>query len=298
MKERTLNWQLQELQKLVDLGFVKTAKEVKGAYTTGDYVTWLLNRIFTPAHWSFTILQGPEIITLSDKTAYAQVVGRLEVTFIGGHTTHQDDIGIWPLVATGARKGGTLDNTSPERYETVSKAARTDCLKNASYNLGTCFAPLSDTVLVNFLQREEARNGLPPLKEPASKSAADLFGIAADREGETLRREVVARNNTTTALDRIAQEYHDGTRPVPGWVGDLRTLIADDPKKKAPIEPTFTQKFIAAAQEKGVPPERLAAYTVAVCGQPPDKMTFGQVRVLMPMIRADTFTSQVSELFA
>lgn len=183
--ERTLKWQLSELQKLVETTFVKTAKEVKGSYVTGDYVTWLLNRIFTPAHWSFTILQGPEVITLSDKTAYAQVVGRLEVTFIGGYQTHQDDIGIWPLVATGAKKGGTLNDTSPERYETVSKAARTDCLKNAAYNLGTCFGPLSDTVLVNYLQREEARNNLPPLDETAEKSEADLFGIAQEREGVT-----------------------------------------------------------------------------------------------------------------
>jgi len=183
--ERTLKWQLSELTKLVERTFIKTAKEVKGSYVTGDYVTWLLNYIFTPANWSFTILQGPEIITLSDKTAYAQVVGRLEVTFVGGHQAHQDDIGIWPLVATGARKGGTLNDTSPERYETVSKAARTDCLKNAAYNLGTCFGPLSDTVLVGYLQREEARNNLPPLNETAEKSETDLFGIAQEREGVT-----------------------------------------------------------------------------------------------------------------
>ena len=202
-EERTIAWQLKELQKLVDSAFVKTAKEVKGSFTSGDYVTYQLNRIFTPAKWSFTILQGPEMTTLNEQKAYAQVVGRLEVTFADGSTAHQDDIGIWPLVATGARKGGTLNETAPERYETVCKAARTDCLKNASYNLGTCFAPLSDGALVGFLQREEARERLPELNESAAKSAADLFGIAQEREGEV-------RQGTTINADKSHPARHNG----------------------------------------------------------------------------------------
>jgi len=200
MKERTLIWQLERLRELVDSAFVKRAKEVKGAFTTGEYVTWLLNDIFGPSCWSFTILQGPELTTLSEKAAYAQVVGRLEVVFADGAKTHQDDIGIWPLVATGARRNGTLEDTAPERYETVCKAARTDCLKNAAYNLGTCFAPLSDGVLVRYLEQNEARERMAPLVEgkTAEENADDLYGIAQAREGdvedEIMRREVAANN--------------------------------------------------------------------------------------------------------
>lgn len=207
-EERTITWQLKELQKLVDPAFVKTAKEVKGSFTTGDYVTYLLNRIFSPAKWSFTILKGPDMTTLSDQKGYAQVIGRLEVTFADGSKVHQDDVGIWPLVATGARRGGTLDETAPERFETVCKAARTDCLKNASYNLGTCFAPLSDGALVGFLQREEARQGLPELNESAAKSEADLFGIAKEREGEVIRREVAINAEKSGAKSHPAR--HNG----------------------------------------------------------------------------------------
>jgi len=207
MKERTLSSQLEKLQKLVDSAFVKTAKEVKGAFTTGEYVTWLLNDIFGPFRWNFTILQGPELITLSEQAAYAQVVGRLEVVFADGTKTHQDDIGIWPLVATGARKGGTLEDTSPERYETACKAARTDCLKNAVYNFGTCFAPLSDGVLVRWLEQSEARKRIAPLVEDktAEENAADLFGIARAREDD-VEDEIVRREAATNAGKRKANQ--------------------------------------------------------------------------------------------
>lgn len=213
-EKRTLEWQLDQLRQLVETAFVKKAKEVKGTFTTGDYVTWLLNEIFTPARWSFTILQGPEMVNLSDKSAYAQVVGRLEVTFSDGSEAHQDDIGIWPLWATNVRNGGTLENTAPERYETVCKAARTDCLKNAAYNLGTCFAPLSDGALVGYLQREAARSKVAHLSEgeAAGESADMLFGVAE------------ARSNGTTPVDASAtsSEGKSGSWPTRPW--DAETL--------------------------------------------------------------------------
>lgn len=212
--ERTLSWQMDRLRRLVDRPFVKTAKEVKGAFTTGEYVTWLLNDIFGPSNWAFTILQGPEMITLNEKAAYAQVVGRLEVTFADGSTSHQDDIGIWPLVATAARKGGTLEDTAPERYETACKAARTDCLKNATYNLGTCFAPLSDGVLVKWLEQNEAREHIAPLVEgkSAEENMADLFGIAQAREGH-VEDEIVRRRAAVNAESGGNGKTPAGFRP-------------------------------------------------------------------------------------
>jgi hypothetical protein len=218
MKERTLSSQLEKLQKLVDSAFVKTAKEVKGAFTTGEYVTWLLNDIFGPFRWNFTILQGPELITLSEQAAYAQVVGRLEVVFADGTKTHQDDIGIWPLVATGARKGGTLEDTAPERYETACKAARTDCLKNAAYNFGTCFAPLSDGVLVRWLEQSEVRKHIAPLVEgkTAEENAADLFDIARAREGD-VEDEIVRREAAANAGKRKTGQRQPSRRGQNRW---------------------------------------------------------------------------------
>ena len=287
-EERTTVWQFEELQKLVDPAFVKTAKQVKGSFTTGDYVTYQLNRILSPAKWSFTILDGPDMITLNEQNAYAQLIGRLEVTFADGSMAHQDDVGIWPLVATGARKGGTLNETAPERYETACKAARTDCLKNASYNLGTCFAPLSDGALVGFLRRDEVKNGMPELNESTSKSRADLFGIAKEREGDV----------APATFQGVVAKYTNGLE-LPVWVEEIRATVGAHPQASDPVggNGSFVKQLEISAGRK-VPVEQFRAFIQIVLGHPLADITFGEASVLMDTINADDFEAKVIGLLS
>ena len=169
--------QLDTLTSLVDDWAIKKDKRVKGEFTSVDFVTFKLNEIFTPGGWSFTILDGPTLVTIKETAAYTQLVGRLKVRFADGTEAHQDDVGIWPLVATGAREGKTLTDTAPERYETVLKAARTDCLKNAARNLGTCFAPLTDLALREAKIRAAYENSAPEEgKKSSAQHIAELYG--------------------------------------------------------------------------------------------------------------------------
>lgn len=169
--------QVEALAALVEDWAIKKDRAVKGPFTSGDYVTYCLNEIFTPAGWSFTILSGPELITINKASAYIQLTGRLTIRFANGHEAHQDDIGIWPFTATKAKEGGTLADTAPERYETVLKAARTDCLKNAARNLGTCFAPLTDLELQAAIERRAYReNARAEIPKSTEEQIGDLFG--------------------------------------------------------------------------------------------------------------------------
>jgi len=180
-EKMTHEQQTKALSYLVADWATKKDRNVKGAYTSGDFVTWTLARIFGPGGWSFTILDGPELVKLSDQSAYVRVVGRLAVTFANGQTAHQDDIGIWPLKAT---RGGDLSQTAAERYETVEKAARTDCLKNAARNLGTCFAPLSDLELEAHIKREAYRQANAGQKPPsAGVAATELYDTGPVTQG-------------------------------------------------------------------------------------------------------------------
>jgi len=191
--------QLAALGSLVEDWAVKKDRNVKGPFTSGDYVTYRLNEIFTPPGWSFTILSGPEVVTINEATAYVRLVGRLTVRFANGRQAHQDDIGIWPLKASGAQNGGTLETTTaPERYETAEKAARTDCLKNAARNLGVCFGPTTDLELLAHIKRQDhmKANGGPP--RSAAEDAADLFGEDTDEALPT--------------LEELLQETKDVTR--------------------------------------------------------------------------------------
>ena len=174
-----LEQQIQELNQLVDPWAVKKSKHVKGPYTTGEYVEYQLRRIFGPQNWSFTILSGPETITISNSEAYAQAVGRLTVRFADGSEVTQDSSGVWPLRATAASNGGTLENTAAERYETVLKAACTDALKAAAERIGTCFRPMSDLDLEAHVNREAFRSsesGKRIAEIPAEESARHLHG--------------------------------------------------------------------------------------------------------------------------
>ncbi len=199
--------QLNALATLVEDWAIKKDRNVKGAFTSGDYVTWQLNSIFTSAGWSFTILSGPEVVTINEANAYVRLVGRLSVRFADGSEAHQDDIGIWPLKATGAQNGGTLETTAAERYETVEKAARTDCLKNASRNLGICFAPLSDLELLAHIKRQAytEANGGPP--RPAAQDAADLFG-EEEIPPESKPEEATGKASPIDGMSRLLEEVN------------------------------------------------------------------------------------------
>ncbi len=217
--QTTVQEQLNALAALVEDWAIKKSGQVKGPYTSGDYVTLRLNQIFTPAGWSFTILEGPQMITINEGNAYARLVGRLSVRFKNGAEAHQDDIGIWPLRATKANRGGTLETTAAERYETAEKAARTDCLKNAARNLGTCFAPQTDLELLAHIKRQAHLKVNGAGTRPAAKDIADLFppggttetppGATVDKEtGEILEPPTEPEETTTTGLDRLLAEVN------------------------------------------------------------------------------------------
>jgi len=203
---KTLHEQLGALESPVEDWAIKKDKRVKGLFTSVDFVTFKLNQVFTPSGWSFTILDGPRMITINESNAYAQVIGRLEVRFADGAKAHQDDVGIWPLTATGgAREGRPLTDTAPERYETVLKAARTDCLKNAARNLGSCFAPLADIALREAKRRAAYQNCDPEREEgtkPSHEHIAELFGEDARPETPP------AEKAPTNGLDRLFAEVN------------------------------------------------------------------------------------------
>jgi len=177
--------QLDALASLVDDWAIKKDKRVKGEFTSVDFVTFKLNQIFTPGGWSFSILDGPTMVTINETRAYTLLTGRLEVRFADGQEAHQDDVGIWPLVATGAREGKPLTDTAPERYETVLKAARTDCLKNAARNLGTCFAPLTDLALREAKKRAAYQNCDPDRDEGTRSAKEDIPELYGPQETAT-----------------------------------------------------------------------------------------------------------------
>ena len=207
MNEKTMLYeeQLTALGALVADWAVKKDKNVKGQFTSGDYVTYHLSQIFTPAGWSFTILQGPTVVTLSETSAYVRLVGRLSVRFADGSKAHQDDIGIWPLTATGARNGGTLETTAAERYETVEKAARTDCLKNAARNLGLCFGPTTDLELLAHIKRQ-AFEAIASPPRSAAQHTAELFG--EDKLPPEPPKEASGKTSSTTGMDRLLEEVN------------------------------------------------------------------------------------------
>jgi len=198
--------QLNALAQFVDDWAIKKDRNVKGAFTTGEYVTYRLNQIFTPAGWSFTILDGPQVVEINEANAYVRLVGRLAVRFADGSEAHQDDIGIWPLRATKAENGGTLETTAAERYETAEKAARTDCLKNAARNLGVCFAPMTDLELQEAIKRENYRSQNGGEKRSVARDAAELFG---DSELGRAVSKYSSRQPLEAGFERLVRETND-----------------------------------------------------------------------------------------
>jgi len=173
---KDLAWQLEELEKLVHDRFIQKNENVKGAFTSGDFVEWRLRNIFGPQNISVELRDGPRVVTISESQAYTQALIRLSVRFADGTETYQDAVGVWPLAATKAREGGTLENTAPERYETVLKACQTDGIKAAAERLGTCFRPLSDLALKAFVVEREYRQKHPRQPGQTESEKEALFG--------------------------------------------------------------------------------------------------------------------------
>ena len=138
-----------ELSNPVDERFVRRTTSVKGAYTTGDYVRLMLNRIFGPDNWSHTVLSGPELVRLNAGRAYVRTLVRLTVRFANGQQVVHEDVGITVL---NAGRDVELDEVVPERYETALKAAVTDGLKACTEHLGACFRPMGDVDLERSLR--------------------------------------------------------------------------------------------------------------------------------------------------
>jgi hypothetical protein len=223
----TLEEQIAALAQLIDDWALKQSRQVRGAFTSGEYVEYQLRTILGPHAWSFTILQGPELVTISESEAYAQVVGRLQARFADGSEVHQDAVGVWPLRASNVRDGGTLEGTSAERYEAVLKAACTDALKAAAERLGSCFRPLTDLELQHHIQREAsarsepeplpqevsvARDGATPV-EPAPIPAAGAPAVEAP-EGLTDSTEASAGEATAADYWKLASEaFKTGVSP-------------------------------------------------------------------------------------
>ncbi|MBE0408798.1 MAG: hypothetical protein IBX69_03600 [Anaerolineales bacterium] len=159
----TIELQRQALDTPVDQRFIYQTQHVKGPYTTGDYVRWKLNQIFGPDNWSHSLIKGPDLIPVNDRSAYIQVTVRLEVRFANDHQVVHEDVGIWPFQAT---RGSDLGSTVPERYETVLKAAITDGIKACSEYLGTCFRPLGDDALNRHIRKSIHS---PAVTEPRSR---------------------------------------------------------------------------------------------------------------------------------
>lgn len=175
-QNKDLAWQLEELEKLVHDRFIQTNDNVKGAFTSGDFVEWRLRNIFGPQNISVELRDGPRVVTISESQAYTQALIRLSVRFADGTETYQDAVGVWPLAATKAKEGGTLEKTAPERYETVLKACQTDGIKAAAERLGTCFRPLSDLALKAFVAEREYRQKHPRQPGQTESEKEALFG--------------------------------------------------------------------------------------------------------------------------
>ena len=255
----TVQKQLNALAALVDDWAVKKNRNVKGQFTSGDYVTFRLNQIFTPAGWQFTILAGPTVVTLSETNAYTRLVGRLTIRFADGAEVHQDDIGIWPLKATNARNGGVLRDTAPERYETAEKAARTDCLKNAARNLGTCFAPQTDLELLAHIKRQaHLASGQAETGRSATQAIADLFGEEKlSQSPPEPEPEEDEEKTPTNGLDRLLEEVNqklaaNGLEQYKNKANMIKTLKAIGHRKYAvAAHATMVSQLIAKKEPNG-----------------------------------------------
>ncbi|MBN1535224.1 MAG: hypothetical protein JW908_00725 [Anaerolineales bacterium] len=209
--------QIDALSSPVEKKYIKIKPGIKGPFTSGDYVRWKLNQVFGPDHWSSMITKGPDLVTLNDNNAYVEAVVRLTVEFADGKVVTHDDVGVWPLVATKDKNGNSvgLDDTSPERYETVLKAVVTDALKACTESLGLCFRPLGDTDLDAIIKGNgngnKAHVALPttgttnaPTNSPPATTTADTptNSPSATTTADTPTNSPPA--TTTTSVERVS----------------------------------------------------------------------------------------------
>ena len=154
----TVQEQLDALNTTVPQWAVKRDPRVKGEFTSGEYIEWQLRQIFGSNGWQLAITSSPEIVTISESDGYARCGVTLTVMFADGERIFHAAVGVWPLRASNAKNGGTLEQTASERYETALKACITDGLKAAAERLGSCFRPLGDENLIAHLASESYRS--------------------------------------------------------------------------------------------------------------------------------------------
>lgn len=224
---RDLAWQLGELEKLAHDRFIQRNDNVKGDFTSGDFVEWRLRNIFGPQNISVELRDGPRVVTISESQAYAQALIRLSVRFADGTETFQDAVGVWPLAATKASQGGTLENTAAERYETVLKACQTDGIKAAAERLGTCFRPLFDLALKAFIVEREYRQKHPRQTGQTETDKEALFGNGKDTDSSNGNQ---SKPKTDLPPIPIPPEVPEGQIVVPWRNGEL---VAKDGKLNA-----------------------------------------------------------------
>lgn len=206
------------LSKLPDKRFIQTSAQVKGPYTSGGYVIWQLNSIFGPDNWRHTLVHGPEIVRLSDSQAYVQVTVRIDAQFANGNQVAHEDVGVWPLAATNAKAGGTLDDTAPERYETVLKACVTDGLKACAEYFGVCFRPLADQALAAAIAGHGAGSSVSGSSIPGSST----FNSANGRQ--PVERKPVPAPAEPAAPPSPAPAQSAGDVPWCEWCGNAPSL--------------------------------------------------------------------------
>jgi hypothetical protein len=214
---KTVELQREALGTPLEKCFIHESPNVKGPYTSGDYIRWKLNAVFGPDNWSHSIIMGPQLINLNEKSAYVQATVRLSVTFADGKTSIHDDVGVWPFQAT---SGKDLPDTAPERYETVLKATITDGLKACTEYLGICFRPLADKAVETEI-RKRSNGGIKPdapaPPAPPPKPAVNTPDWMTDADAKALdqftgngRRKFTPAHietiNTTIGMKKISPE--------------------------------------------------------------------------------------------
>lgn len=266
------------LAQLPEKRFIRTDPNVKGPYTSGDYVRWKLNQIFGPDNWCHTIINGPEIVHLNESQAYVQAVVRLDVQFANRNQVTHEDVGVWPLAATNAKQGGTLDDTDPARYETVLKACVTDAIKACAESLGVCFRPLADKTLeATLVAREVAAAGAATNGKSATPQAK-AQAPSAPAATEPPKPAAATTNAATPASDAIpaAPVASASTRSTPSAPAPLVPAAAG--KKQASLKcslkefdrlaTNFAKRYPQYLTADGKADKSHVLYMLAACGFP------------------------------
>ena len=227
--------QISALALLIEPRFVKQDKNVKGDFTSGDYVEFQLREIFGPDNISIEIKSGPELINISDRESYTRIVIRLWVTFANGRVAYQDSIGVWPLKATRASEGGTLEETAAERYETALKAAMTDAIKGAAERFGNCFRPTSDKTVTAFISEREYKRKHPKslIAEGQAEIKKMLYGSEETQESQAAPENGHGFNekaaSATVRVKKDFKEFRSACKELVTQHPDYQTQVKGKP---------------------------------------------------------------------